>query len=66
MAGDTDLRMINLNMITRTLGMTKIIKGERERQKESEVVQGCLIVCDSMDCIARQAPLSMEFFRQGY
>ena len=66
MAGDTDLRMINLNMITRTLGMTKIIKEERERQKESEVVQACLIVCDSMDCRACQAPLSMEFFRQGY
>ena len=27
------------------------------------VVQSCL--CDSMDCTARQAPLSMEFSRSG-
>ena len=30
------------------------------------VVQLCLTLCDPMDCIARQAPLSMEFSRQEY
>ena len=30
------------------------------------VTQLCLILCDSMDYIAHQAPLSMEFSRQEY
>ena len=30
------------------------------------VVQSCLILCDPMDCIAHQAPLSMEFSRKDY
>ena len=34
MAGDTDLRMINLNMITRTLGMTDYQGGERKRERK--------------------------------
>ena len=29
-------------------------------------LQLCLILCDPKDCIACQAPLSMEFSRQGY
>ena len=28
--------------------------------------QLCLTLCDSMDCVAHQAPHSMEFFRQEY
>ena len=31
-----------------------------------EVAQSCLTFCDPMDCIACQAPLSMEFFRQEH
>ena len=31
-----------------------------------EVAQSCLTFCDPMDCIACQAPLSMEFSRQEY
>ena len=27
--------------------------------------QSCPALCDTMDCIALQAPLSMEFSRQG-
>ena len=34
MAGDTDLRMINLNMITRTLGVTDYQEGERKRKRK--------------------------------
>ena len=30
------------------------------------VAQLCLTLCDPMDCIAHQAPLSMEFSRQEY
>ena len=30
------------------------------------VVQSCLTLCDPMDCIAHQAPLSMGFSRQEY
>ena len=30
------------------------------------VAQSCLTVCDPIDCIAHQAPLSMEFSRQEY
>ena len=29
-------------------------------------VQSCLNLCNSMDCVARQGPLSMGFFRQEY
>ena len=28
--------------------------------------QLCPILCDLMDCVVHQAPLSMEFSRQGY
>ena len=31
-----------------------------------KLAQPCLTLCDPMDCIACQAPLSMEFSRQGY
>ena len=30
------------------------------------LVQSCLTLCYPMDCIARQAPLSIEFFRQEH
>ena len=30
------------------------------------VTQACLTLCDCMDCVACQAPLSMEFPRQEY
>ena len=30
------------------------------------VIQSCLTLCDPMDCIAHQAPLSMRFSRQEY
>ena len=32
--------------------------------KESEVAQSCPTLCDPMDCVAYQAPLSMGFSRQ--
>ena len=32
----------------------------------SSVAQSCLTLCDPMDYIAHQAPLSMGFFRQEY
>ena len=32
----------------------------------SSVAQSCPTLCNPMDCIARQAPLSMGFFRQEY
>ena len=38
-------------------------------KKKSEMVlvaQSCLTLCDSIDYIACQTPLSMEFFRQEY
>ena len=30
------------------------------------ITQSCLTPCNSMDCVAHQAPLSMEFSRQEY
>ena len=30
------------------------------------VTKSCTILCDPMDCVAFQAPLSMEFLRQDY
>ena len=30
------------------------------------VTQSCLTLCDPMDCVAHQAPLSMGFSRQEY
>ena len=33
-------------------------------ESESEVAQSCLILCDPMDCLAYQAPLSMGFSRR--
>ena len=33
---------------------------------QDELVQSCPALCDPMDCIAHQAPLSMEFSRQEY
>ena len=33
---------------------------------ESEVAQSCLTLCDPMDCVDYQAPLSMGFSRQQY
>ena len=35
-------------------------------KSESKVAQLCLTVCDPMDCVAYQAPLSLGFSRQGY
>ena len=35
-------------------------------KSESEVAQLCLTLCDPMDYIAHQAPLSMGFPRQEY
>ena len=49
-----------------------LCNGERSRIFEaSESVkvldaQSCLTLCNPMDCISHQAPLSMEFFRQEY
>ena len=37
-----------------------------ESECESEVAQSCLTLCDPMDYIAHQAPLSMLFPRQEY
>ena len=43
------------------------MQGHRLKEKEeSEVAQSCLTLCDPMDCIAHQAPQSMEFSRQEY
>ena len=39
---------------------------ERETERERERVQSCLTLCDPMNCIAHQVPLSMEFSRQEY
>ena len=33
---------------------------------ESEVAQSCPTLCDPIDCVAYQAPLSMGFSRQEY
>ena len=30
------------------------------------VTQLCLTLCDPMDCVACQAPLSVEFYRQEH
>ena len=30
------------------------------------VAQSCLTLCDPMDCVAHQAPLSIEFSRQEH
>ena len=35
-------------------------------EMRSEVAQLCATLCDPMDCIAYQAPPSMEFSRQEY
>ena len=35
-------------------------------KSESEGAQSCPTLCDPMDCIAYQVPLSMEFSRQEY
>ena len=34
--------------------------------KESEVTQSCPTLCNPMDCVAHQAPLSTGFSRQEY
>ena len=34
--------------------------------RESETAQSCLTLCDPMESVAYQAPLSMEFSRQEY
>ena len=39
-------------------------EAKSNRERESEVAQSCPILCDPMDCIAYQAPLSMGFSRQ--
>ena len=36
------------------------------RLKEVLVAQSCMTLCDPVDYIALQAPLSMEFSRQEY
>ena len=36
------------------------------KEIESEVAQSCLTFCNPMDCVAYQAPLSMEFSWQEY
>ena len=41
-------------------------KGINKEKSESVITQLCLTVCDLMDCIAHQAPLSLEFSRQEY
>ena len=41
-------------------------KGINKEKSESVITQLCLTVCDLMDCIAHQAPLSLEFARQEY
>ena len=35
-------------------------------ESESEVVQSCWTLCDPMESVAYQAPLSMGFSRQDY
>ena len=37
---------------------------EKKSESKVEVAQSCPTLCDPMDCVARQAPLSMEFSRQ--
>ena len=39
---------------------------EKKNTKNYICVQSCPTLCDPMDCIAHQAPLSMEFSRQEY
>ena len=43
-----------------------VCERERDRERERERVQSCLTLCDPMNCIAHQVPLSMEFSRQEY
>ena len=38
----------------------------KEKEKESEVAQLCLTLCNPMGTVACQAPLFMEFSRQEY
>ena len=35
-------------------------------QNRPVCAQLCLTLCDPLDCVAHQAPLSMGFSRQGY
>ena len=35
-------------------------------KSESEVAQSCLTLCDPVDCVAYQGPVSIEFSRQDY
>ena len=37
---------------------------ERKSERKVEVAQLCSTLCNPMDCVAHQAPLSMEFSRQ--
>ena len=37
---------------------------ERKTERKVEIAQLCSTLCNPMDCVAHQAPLSMEFSRQ--
>ena len=58
--------------VKNTVGLVRNVKGlvcflvKVKEKKESEVNQSCLTLCDAMDYIAYQAPLSMGFSRQEY
>ena len=39
---------------------------EKKKSERVLVAQSCLTLCDSIEYIACQTPLSMEFFRQEY
>ena len=42
------------------------IEKKMTRNMKVLVTQSCPTLCDPMDCVAHQAPLSMEFSRQEY
>ena len=60
--GSVDSSAVHLSLFSITLGSKIAMRGERK--KESEVAQSCLTLCNPIDCIVHQAPLSLGFSRQ--
>ena len=54
-----DNKIVHCLLVICSYGQSDLDKG-----KESEVAQSCPTLCDPMDCVAYQAPLSMGFSRQ--
>ena len=43
--------------------VVKMLKSIHLQPCHVQLLQLCLTLCDAMDCVAHQAPLSIEFFR---